>query len=610
MDDYIKISESEFQYLQKIIKRNNIEITGIKEKAFFGKKEIYIPKEALSNKKIDIYDDVELIYISEIINKTNLSEIQFSNRISYNNNLYELIKNNNKIKYVFTNAYPSPNFIDFVENYDLEKYNIKNVSRYFNYSSRSGYWSLSNYNVKNGVRIIPKTIKYLKLEGVSLGEHILSKSNLNIPNLESIECINCPNIMGIDYDYNIKDIAYYGSQVIDQNFIYRIFNSLCDEEFKCELKLDSLIYFDLIKMYNTLKDEEKRKIFCNNLKNVMWCESIGAGKTHSIEHSTITIASMYNWIKNFEQKYINKDDNDFKKIAILYRYIGKNKNYDNGAIEGPHSSLKHSENGIVLGKIGGTNSFINGLVFDEFVCQGYTSFMKLALRYFKIPCYDILCTAEAENDKSKSTFNHSMQEYIINGKTYFSDLTWSSGKDREEDFCKYFFSSVNDLEKTRSFMSQKIFNLPDDCLSYQTKVELFKVADDRLSNPQKISNSVSVYKESLIDYVINNNALESVIIDKIEELIITGEINFQESQELKSYFQKLYIVFRNVKELTTQYNVLEKDQLIDMILDKLNFNITLDNRLSNYIYKIYITQMSNNLNNLLKDHHNDEKKSK
>lgn len=222
-----------------------------------------------------------------------------------------------------------------------------------------------------------------------------------------------------------------------------------------------------------------------------WKEHLKSGVEISqsdLEYSTKELYSAYRRASEIVEQYIEPTDTAKQKYAVLYQWMCENVTYDDNALK--DESYMHSENGLVRGRKGGTNGTINALLYKSCVCQGYSKAMQILLKLSGISAFDIGCIVEGEEEKQAvriydgkkhaDSSNHSILKVNLDGKIYYSDVTWDASRFQKGMKRQYFLLSKEDISKERKLIGENETIDSGKSISKEEQEKLFSFSKDRL----------------------------------------------------------------------------------------------------------------------------------
>ena len=372
--------------------------------------------------------------------------------------------------------------------------------------------------------------KYPNLEKLTIkGQEKLQFLDVsNLKKLKSLELISnrgLHRVVGIEEIEKLEQLTFYDNIVYNkEEEICEIASKLANQGTHCN--------FDVLYM-PTLN-----KIGISKPDNFNWCESVGLGwDGEEIKYDTNELEKAVAKAQEVVGKYIKPTDTTIQKYAILYQWMCENVRYDHEALD---NGKFHTEAGENVGKLGGTNGTVNGLVYGSCVCEGYSKSMQMLLKICGIPSFDVGCIAEDRN-KTKVQFvidgrkkmhsgDHSILKVNLDGKVYYSDVTWDANRSQTNRERKYFLLSKEDMSVDHQLVGEKQVLSAFKSVSPNEFQELMKYAKDRIQTVDKeLEEKAEMEKtpqERLTDI---NKQLEQlrqqygVIGKQIEELMIRNQ---------------------------------------------------------------------------------------
>ena len=264
-----------------------------------------------------------------------------------------------------------------------------------------------------------KSIKSLKIDNQSKITWLYLDHLENLEHIEFTRNTSLVEIFGLNKLHKIKNFIEYGNkelysiegikELIEQNdleeaeFDFLHFNDVCDS---LEL-LDSCIYHfsETIRTKNTTIDYTPLQMLYFHKK----CLEIA---------------------KNAQRFSLDK------RLQIIYveKYLAENIVYDYDALN--NKKRAHYENGKQRGKVFGTNSAYNGIMFGSAVCEGYTRSMQYILKLMGINSKNVHCIGGANKISINETYHnkielpndgyHSIIRIDDNNSIYYCDPCWDS----------------------------------------------------------------------------------------------------------------------------------------------------------------------------------------
>ena len=332
--------------------------------------------------------------------------------------------------------------------------------------------SLNIYKDIDVTRLKFKGFNNLKSLGIYNQTKLSYIDVLPLKKLKDLEVINNENLYKIYNLMAIEDLytlSLYGNDNMD-NYDRSLISSIrkiVNADGDCVL--DSLMFSPI---YQEIGYDEKAtdKLNYNMKTNIKWFDHYPMTMTHkkNIEYSMDEYLMVYKKAKSVIDRYIKPGDSDFEKYAIIYTWVKDNIKYDYDAYE-KHTHT-HAKDGLVSGKLGGSNTSANGLLFGECVCEGYTKTMQLLLDMCEISSYNI--HNYAFYDKTKP---HSSLGMILNNRSYYSDVTWDS----ELKEYNYFIMTEEEIKKDHELKNRMSIKNGDPILR-EEKDRLIKFSRNRI----------------------------------------------------------------------------------------------------------------------------------
>jgi len=317
--------------------------------------------------------------------------------------------------------------------------------------------------------------KYPNLEKLTIdGQSKIQSINLsNNPNISELTITNNPDLIkiyGLDKLNDLYKLSFYN------NYSYRHNKELVLNAIKLAknigiIELDVLLYKDVICTMDELGlDSYEKDMLLTSFK---WKEDVGVYTVDShITYNSREMKQIYTKAMEFIKTNIKDTDTDMEKFAIIYEWFCENVKYDDN---------KKS-------KINGNNGTYNSIVLNECVCQGYTKGIQFLLKLVGIYSFDIACICDdnklrnniksVNGERRLSEGDHSIIKVNLDGKVYYSDVTWDADnyqKDRER---RYFLLNKEDISTDHKLISE------EETLSYEKSIE--KSEFDRLMRLARI----------------------------------------------------------------------------------------------------------------------------
>ena len=318
-------------------------------------------------------------------------------------------------------------------------------------------------------------VRYPDLEKLTIiGQNKISYIDLsNHHNLE--ELVVCSNeglgmISGFDKTNKLSKLKFYNNPHFNHNDTLVLSALKMAKKGNTEVELDVLLYPDVRKEMDEC--EMNKSVQEVLLKRIKWTENVGVYDIDAIvSYDALQMKEIYDSAMEFINKYIKDTDTDKEKFAIIYEWFTNNVNYTEDEKE-----IKN-----------GCNGTYNSLIKKECVCQGYTKGAQFLLKLAGLKSSDISCkvngnpnTITSINGRRVLLGNHSIIKVSIDGKAYYSDITWDAHSKQNGYERKYFLLNKDDISKNHELVGE------DNVIAYMPSVdskefnELMKFANDRL----------------------------------------------------------------------------------------------------------------------------------
>lgn len=393
---------------------------------------------------------------------------------------------------------------------------------------------IKNFPNLKSLRILEQhNLQNIDVGSLSQLEELLITSNKNLKSISGIEQLK-----------KLYSITIYDNQTLNENSIKNIVQQVnrLINELGSSCNIDVLYMPDFVEYLNT------NGINIDTLKDfIVWSEHIKSGvefKKNDLTYTTNELYIAYKRAFDIVNKYIKTSDTPEQKYAILYQWMCENVKYDH---EARNHGRVHSSNGIAQGRARGINGTINALLYGSCVCQGYTKSMELLLKLSGIQSYDILCRAGNINEDEEiiPTFydgnrhsddsNHSIIKVNLDGKIYYSDVTWDASRYQKGEKREYFLLSRDDISKNHLLYNDESIIGYFKSLSEEEQDKLLNFASERiksvnmgLDNKNTTTNTKKTNEELLNQFGIELKKLQEQygsIGKKIEELMKNNSIS-------------------------------------------------------------------------------------
>ena len=258
---------------------------------------------------------------------------------------------------------------------------------------------------------------------------------LNIPNY--LDCFEC---FGNRKLKNFREVAYSALEIAENDG--RVTIDVCYAP----------IIFKKIEQYKSLSTYAK-EILPNSLSfgDVVLAHGKFATQSNELKHSFNQIKSLNDKVKKISEKVLRPQDSPEEKFSALYGWVCKNIKYDYDALK--TNTRRHSIGTIKMGNketqvydglSNGTNSFVNGFIYGECVCEGYAKALHYLCNYNDIKTSLVLCEIPRAD---QSIGLHSILQYD-EGPVRLCDPTWDAGRVQRGDLSlPYFMLTEEEMSK-------------------------------------------------------------------------------------------------------------------------------------------------------------------
>ncbi len=306
------------------------------------------------------------------------------------------------------------------------------------------------------------------------------------------------NVIGIDKIKDLWTLTFYNNQVYSEKGIHDLVKKVCSpsREFECN--------FDVLYMPEVINYIKENNINIDSIDyQLKWKEHLKSGieiSQSDLEYDTKELYLAYKKASEIVEQYIEPTDTAEQKYAILYQWMCENVIYDDVALK--DKSRMHSENGLAKGRKGGTNGSVNALLYGSCVCQGYSKTMQMLLKLSGISAFDIGCIVNEEEKeepaltiydgkKHANKDNHSIIKINLDGKLYYSDVTWDASRFQKGRKRQYFLLSKEDISKDHKLIEEDETIYSENSISNEEQVKLLSFAKDRLDRIKTKSRQAS-----------------------------------------------------------------------------------------------------------------------
>ena len=383
--------------------------------------------------------------------------------------------------------------------------------------------------------------QYPNLKRLSISEQSEMQS-IDVSALEKLQDLEIKSngalktVIGIDKIKDLWSLTFYDNQVYSEKGIQDLVKKVCSPSRKFECNFDALYMpevIDYIKENNINIDSVDYQF--------KWKEHLKSGveiSQNDLEYSTKELYLAYRKASEIVEQYIEPTDTAKQKYAILYQWMCENVTYDNDALK--DKSYMHSENGLARGRKGGTNGSINALLYGSCVCQGYSKTMQMLLKLSGISAFDIGCIVDEEEKKQAvrlydgkkhaDNSNHSILKVNLDGKIYYSDVTWDANRFQKGGKRQYFLLSKEDISKDHKLIGENETIDRGKSISNEEQEKLFSFSKDRLNRTKTKSKRTSftqkLGKETL------DMQQDTETLDNVEKQMEQQEFEINQSGEI------------------------------------------------------------------------------
>lgn len=470
--------------------------------------------------------------------------------------------------------------LSLVREITIDKKSVEYIDLFPNVTSLiiDGKNELEQEDIQKVVTAFPK-LENLSIIGQDKLQYLDVSSLIKLRDLELISNRGLHKLAGVDKLNELSNFVFYDNQ------IYTAIPELCDSVIEMTKK-DVQCDLDILYMPNML---QKKVPF--DTSNIKWSEEISIGRYgNKLQYDTKELQEAVAKAKEIVSSHIKPTDTPIQKYAILYQWMCENIRYDYEALD---NNYIHSSDGKEQGLVGGTNGTVNGLVYGHCVCEGYSKSMQMLLKMCDIPAFEIGCmTGEKHMDtpmfyindkKIISIGNHSILKVNLDGKIYYSDVTWDANRFQNNREIKYFLLSNDDMQKDHKLLGEENVVSMFKSLSQEEQAELFDFAKNRVSavkEEKKTQNNKPKENTEIIANVnkdlIAKRQSYNVVATQIEEIMIQNQ-----KSPLPNYEQRLALliqqkdnIFENITQLmsyqsTLQYHInYDKEKKLNALISQ------------------------------------------
>lgn len=450
----------------------------------------------------------------------------------------------------------------------IDKKSLEYINLFPNITSIiiDGSDELDSAEIKNVISSFPN-LESLSIYGQDKLQYLDVSSLTKMKDLKLVSNKGLHRIVGADKLDELSNFVFYDNQT------YLTIPELCNsvaEMSKNGVQCD----FDVLYMQHML--QSNRNFDSNNLK---WSEAVGlASQGNKLQYSTEELKKAVDKAREIVNLYIKPTDTLTQKYAILYQWMCENIRYDHEAID---NNYTHSFDGKNQGLVGGTNGTVNGLVYGNCVCEGYSKSMQLLLRMCDIPSFDIGCIAEdksmnapminIDGKKKTNIGDHSIIKVNLDGKIYYSDITWDASSFQKGYKRDYFLLSKADMQKDHKLIGEEYVSTSFKSVSPDEQQELLNYAKGRIvavSEEKKNFERRKPKENTEIIAEVNKDLIAKrqkygIVATQIEELMIQNQ-----KSSIPDYEQKLALLMQ------------QRDEISESIGQLMSYQSTLQNNIN------------------------------
>ena len=344
--------------------------------------------------------------------------------------------------------------------------------------------------------------QYPNLKRLSISEQSEMQS-IDVSALEQLQDLEIKSngalksIIGIDKIKDLWSLTFYDNQVYSEKGIQDLVKKVCSPSRKFECN------FDVLYMPEVIDYIKENNINLDSIDyQLKWTEHLKSGvemPQNDLEYSTKELYLAYKKASEIVNQYIEPTDTAEQKYAILYQWMCEHVIYDDGALE--DKSFMNSKDGLARGRKFGTNGSINALLYGSCICQGYSKTMQMLLKLNGISAFDIGCVINEKEKKQTITIydakkhadnsNHSIIKVNLDGKIYYSDVTWDASRFQKGRKRQYFLLSKEDISKDHKLIGEDETIGNGKSISNEEQEKLFSFSKDRLNRIKTKSKQTS-----------------------------------------------------------------------------------------------------------------------
>lgn len=304
----------------------------------------------------------------------------------------------------------------------------------------------------------------LEIKGSSIDSIDLSKFK-KLKNLYVVDNYSLKSITGLSDLDQLKDLEFYG------NISYENIEQVIESTKKVS---DGGGNADIDILYYSMNPE------LSSLTGVMFCESVGAGRTVVCKYSNGTILNSIDKKAHEYNGYVKNVDTDLQKFAIFYELIINNVIYDTDDFE------KMEKGERTKGIQGGSNSIVNGFTENRAVCEGYTHMLQYLLNMNGIRSYNVYCAIHGSEE-----LNHSIIALDTGNGLYYSDTSFDSQNIHRNISIGYFLKTIDEISKDHEIYQKLPVKDSKISISDVERKELLDFAKKRIEEVNKRKEEIS-----------------------------------------------------------------------------------------------------------------------
>ncbi len=406
----------------------------------------------------------------------------------------------------------------------IDKESIKYIDLFPNITSLTidGIAELDGVQFKHIIDKYPN-LENLTIKGQEQLQFLDVSKMKNLKHLELVSNHSLHRVVGLDKIDSLEQLTFYdNSTYLKEDELCEIVSKLSQNGTHCNL---DVLYMPTM-----------NQIGISNPQNFNWCESVGLGiYGDELKYETKELEEAVKKTQEIVSQYIRPTDTTIQKYAILYQWMCENVRYDYESLDSDHI---HKEQGKSIGQLGGTNGTVNGLVYRSCICEGYSKSMQMLLKLCGIPSFDVSCITEDpkkimpswDGKKKMHVGNHSILKVNIDGKCYYSDVTWDANNFQHGEKRQYFLLSKKDITSDHKLVGEDRVFAALKSISSQEFQELMKFAQERMESVNKKLEEKAKMKKTPQERLTDiNKQLEQlrqqygVIGKQIEDLMIKNQ---------------------------------------------------------------------------------------